>query len=88
MGSRTGRASLLDALDHTYAPTVGVAAFEPGEAPTVLAEVAEGKTAAGASAAAYLCRKFVCQPPITSADALRAALIPPSSPTSDGAMTT
>jgi uncharacterized protein YyaL (SSP411 family) len=80
VGSAENRASLLEMLDRTYAPTVGVAAFAPGQAPAVLTEVAEGKTTAGALAAAYLCRKFVCQPPITSAEALRTELTPASSP--------
>jgi uncharacterized protein len=77
VGSAPGRSSFLEVLDRTYAPTLGVAAFAPGQAPSVLAEVAEGKTAAGAAAAAYLCRRFVCEPPLTSADALRASLARP-----------
>jgi uncharacterized protein YyaL (SSP411 family) len=40
----------------------------------VLSEIAEGKTAAGADLAAYLCRNFTCTPPARSVEALEMEL--------------
>ena len=46
----------------------------PGAAAPVLAELADGKTSAGAAAAAYVCRNFTCTLPRKSAEALREEL--------------
>jgi uncharacterized protein YyaL (SSP411 family) len=64
----------LALLGRAYAPTLSVAAFEAGAAPAVLAEIAEGKTSAGAELAAYLCRNFTCTLPMRTVDALEAEL--------------
>ena len=74
VGGTGARAPFVALLGRTYAPTVSVAAFEPGAAPAVLAEIAEGKTAAGAELAAYLCRNFSCALPVRSAEGLEAEL--------------
>jgi uncharacterized protein YyaL (SSP411 family) len=64
----------LQLLGRTYAPTLSVAAFEPGAAPAVLSEIAEGKTAAGAELGAYVCRNFTCTLPAKSVEALEKEL--------------
>ena len=74
VGAAPARGPFIALLGKTYAPTLSVAAFEAGAAPAVLAELAEGKTTAGAEAAAYVCRKFTCTPPLTSPEALAAEL--------------
>ena len=73
-GAARARGPFLQLLGRTYAPTLSVAAFEPGEAPLTLAEIAEGKTASGAELAAYLCRNFTCTLPARSVDALEKEL--------------
>jgi len=73
-GAERARGPFLSVLARTYAPTLSVAAFEPGRAPTVLSEIAEGKTAAGADLAAYLCRNFTCTLPARSVEALEKEL--------------
>jgi uncharacterized protein YyaL (SSP411 family) len=73
-GAVHARGPFLQLLGRTYAPTLSVAAFEPGAAPPTLAEIAEGKTAAGADLAAYLCRNFTCTLPARSVDALEKEL--------------
>jgi uncharacterized protein len=73
-GAAPARSPFLDLLGRTYAPTLSVAAFEVGAAPAVLSEIAEGKTAAGAELAAYLCRNFTCTLPARSVDALGSEL--------------
>jgi len=74
VGSGRARAPFVDLLARTYSPTLSVAAFEPGATPAVLAELAEGKTSAGAELAAYLCRNFTCTLPARSVEALEAEL--------------
>ncbi|MGZ5957371.1 MAG: thioredoxin domain-containing protein [Myxococcaceae bacterium] len=74
VGSRDALGPFLGWLGRTYAPTVSVAAFEAGAAAPVLAELAEGKTSAGAPAAAYVCRNFTCTLPRKSPEALREEL--------------
>ena len=73
-GLQRARGPFLALLAQTYAPTLSVAAFEPGSAPAVLSEIADGKTAAGADLAAYLCRNFTCTLPARSVDALEKEL--------------
>jgi len=74
VGSVRARGPFVALLARTYAPTLSVAAFEPGAAPAVLSEIAEGKTAAGGEVAAYLCRNFTCTLPVRSVDGLEAEL--------------
>ena len=74
VGVERARGPFLDLLARTYAPTLSVAAFEPGAVPPVLSEIAEGKTDAGADLAAYLCRNFTCTLPARSVAALEAEL--------------
>ncbi len=74
VGAAGARVPFLALLGRAYAPTLSVAAFEAGAAPAVLAEIAEGKTSAGAELAAYLCRNFTCTLPARSVDALQAEL--------------
>jgi uncharacterized protein YyaL (SSP411 family) len=83
VGKARARGPFLSLLGRTYAPTLSVAAFEPGAASALLSELAEGKTAAGAELAAYLCRNFTCTLPARSVDALepelrRAGLVAPA----------
>ena len=73
-GAARARGPFLSLLGRTYAPTLSVAAFEPGQAAAVLSEIAEGKTSAGADLAAYLCRNFTCTLPSRSVDALEKEL--------------
>jgi uncharacterized protein YyaL (SSP411 family) len=73
-GGERARVPFVALLARTYAPTLSVVAFEPGAAPRVLAEIAEGKTAAGAELAAYLCRNFTCTLPSRSVEALEKEL--------------
>jgi uncharacterized protein YyaL (SSP411 family) len=74
VGAAGARVPFLSLLARTYAPTLSVAAFEPEAVPAVLAELAEGKTAAGASLAGYLCRNFTCSLPARSVEALETDL--------------
>jgi len=74
VGAAPARDPFLALLGKTYAPTLSVAAFEAGAAPAVLSELAEGKSTAGAEAAAYVCRHFTCTLPLTSSEALAAEL--------------
>ena len=70
VGAERARGPFLALLARTYAPTLSVAAFEPGAVAPVLSEIADGKTAAGSELAAYLCRNFTCTLPARSVEAL------------------
>ena len=74
VGVERARGPFLEMLARTYAPTLSVAAFEPGAVPPVLSEIAEGKTSAGSDLAAYLCRNFTCTLPARSVEALETEL--------------
>jgi uncharacterized protein YyaL (SSP411 family) len=74
VGEAGARAPFVALLARTYAPTLSVAAFEPGAASPVLSEIADGKTAAGGELAAYLCRNFTCTLPARSIEALETEL--------------
>ncbi len=74
VGGPEAIAPFVRLLARTYAPTLSVAAFEAGAAAPVLAELADGKTSAGAAAAAYVCRNFTCTLPRKSPEALREEL--------------
>jgi uncharacterized protein YyaL (SSP411 family) len=71
-----GRAEgpLLDAVTHRYLPNrvmAGTAEGAPGAAGLPLLE---GKSTVGGQAAAYVCRRYVCQAPTTDAQALERQL--------------
>ena len=70
VGSVVARRTFLRLLGRTYAPTLSVAAFEDGRPAEVLSGIAEGKTAAGAELAAYVCRSFTCTLPSRTVEAL------------------
>jgi len=74
VGAERGRAPFRALLGRTYAPTLSVAAFDPAAVPEALTEIAEGKTAAGADLAAYLCRNFTCTLPVRSVEELEKEL--------------
>ncbi|XXF76796.1 thioredoxin domain-containing protein [Myxococcaceae bacterium GXIMD 01537] len=78
-GTREAVAPLLSAANHTYAPTVALGWREPGApVPPLLREVFEGREPVQGRAAAYLCRGFVCERPVTDAGALTQRLQPSS----------
>ena len=74
VGSRKEVEPLRRSVDGTWAPSVALAWVDPDHVPPVLAPTAAGRTRSGGRAAAYLCRNFVCGPPITDPEALAAAL--------------
>ncbi len=70
-GTREAVAPLLAAANRVYSPTFAFGWREPGaEVPPLLKEIFEGREPVGGRAAAYLCRGFVCERPLTAADAL------------------
>ncbi len=74
VGTREASAPLLDFLDAQYLPTVAVQALLDGAAvPEVSRDVWSGRLTAG-PVAAFLCRSFSCQPPVTDVEALRETL--------------
>ncbi|WP_306817893.1 thioredoxin domain-containing protein [Archangium lipolyticum] len=80
-GARETVASLLSATRVTYAPTVALAWKEPEAlVPPSMRETFEGRGPVGGRGAAYLCRHFACEPPITEAGVLarKLALVPGS----------
>jgi len=74
VGSRSAVEPLRRAMDSTWAPTVALAHVDPRQVPAVLAATAEGRREVEGRAAAYLCRRFSCGPPITDPGVLAAAL--------------
>jgi len=75
VGGKSQVEPLLEAVNSTFAPTTAVSARDPSEAATpILAEALQGRDPVGGKAAAYLCRNFTCQPPITDPAMLRKAL--------------
>ncbi len=75
VGARSGLRTLLDEVNHHYAPTFAVVAHDPSNpSPEILAEVLSGRTPRDGHAAAYVCRRFVCAPPVTEPAQLRASL--------------
>ena len=78
VGSDAQVRPLLDAVSSTFAPTVAVSRRDPSApAPAILAEAIQGRDLVNGKGAAYLCRNFSCQPPITDDAALKAALSQP-----------
>jgi uncharacterized protein YyaL (SSP411 family) len=77
IGTAAGLAPLRATVDSTYAPTVSVMRQVVGQpVPTIIAQVLNDRPAQGA-AAAYLCRNFACQAPVTTPEALEALLRAP-----------
>jgi hypothetical protein len=76
-GSREEAAPLLAAANRVYAPTVALGWKAPGApVPPLLKELFEGREPVGGKAAAYLCRGFVCERPLTDAEELARRLAP------------
>jgi uncharacterized protein YyaL (SSP411 family) len=61
--------ALLDVVRHTYRPHVVLAGGTPDGVPLL-----EGRREVGGHATAYVCERFACQAPVTSAEDLAAAL--------------
>jgi len=75
-GGKSQVAALLDAVNSTFAPTTAVSTKDPSQpTPKVLAEALQGRDPVDGKAAAYLCRNFSCQLPITDAAKLKEALL-------------
>jgi uncharacterized protein YyaL (SSP411 family) len=73
--------TFLETVNSTYAPTVSISLQDPSR-PTaaLLLEAMKGRSQVNGKPAAYLCRNFACQPPITDAAELKSALIQMSAP--------
>jgi uncharacterized protein len=69
VGPAEEAARLLEVVREAYRPHVVLAGGTPDGVPLL-----EGREAVGGHAAAYVCERFTCQAPVTSADALAAAL--------------
>ncbi|WP_225411144.1 thioredoxin domain-containing protein [Stigmatella hybrida] len=77
-GTREQVAPLLEAAQRTFAPTFAVGWKEPGAAvPPLLKELFEGREPVAGQAAAYVCRGFACERPLTKPDELAARLMAP-----------
>ncbi|MCP3144340.1 thioredoxin domain-containing protein [Pyxidicoccus xibeiensis] len=75
-GTREAVAPLLASANRVYAPTFAFGWKEPGApVPPLLAEILEGREPVGDRGAAYLCRGFVCERPLTEAEALAGRLV-------------
>jgi uncharacterized protein YyaL (SSP411 family) len=75
VGSRAKVQPLLEAVNSSFAPTLALAFRDPSQPnPTVIAEALQGRDEVNGRAAAYLCRNFSCQPPITDGMKLKEAL--------------
>jgi uncharacterized protein len=70
-GTREQVAPLLAAAHRVFAPTFAFGWKEPGAAvPPLLKEILEGRETVGGQGAAYVCRGFVCERPLTRPEAL------------------
>jgi uncharacterized protein len=79
VGSREAVAPLLGVTRSTYAPTFSFSWKEPGApVPALLREGFEGREPVGGRGAAYLCRHFACEAPVTEPAELarRLAVVP------------
>jgi uncharacterized protein YyaL (SSP411 family) len=75
VGDEAHARPLLDAIRARYLPTVSVRWFPSLEtAPGWLAPSLEGRKPLAGAATAWVCRKFVCQAPVSSPEAVLAAL--------------
>jgi hypothetical protein len=78
-GTREAVAPMLALANRAYAPTFAFSWKEPGASvPALVKENFEGREPVGGGAAAYLCRGFVCERPLTDAEGLvrRLAAVP------------
>ncbi|NMO16967.1 thioredoxin domain-containing protein [Pyxidicoccus fallax] len=74
-GTREAVAPLVASANRAYAPTFALGWKDPGASvPPLLREIFEGREPVGGRAAAYLCRGFVCERPLTDAEALAGRL--------------
>jgi len=70
-GTREAVAPMLALANRSYAPTFAFSWKAPGAAvPALVKENFEGREPVGDKAAAYLCRGFVCERPLTDAQGL------------------
>ncbi|QDE92519.1 thymidylate kinase [Myxococcus xanthus] len=70
-GASNDVAPLRAAMDRAFAPTVALAWKAPGQpVPALLQGTFEGREPVKGRAAAYLCRGFVCELPVTEPDVL------------------
>jgi uncharacterized protein YyaL (SSP411 family) len=75
VGSEAQVQPLLEAVNSSFAPTLALSFRDSSKpAPAVTAEAMLGRDPVNGSAAAYLCRNFSCQAPITDGAKLKAAL--------------
>ena len=75
-GTREAVAPLLAAANRTYAPVFSFGWNDPGSAPPArLQELFAGRDPVEGKGAAYLCRGFVCERPITEAGLLAGRLV-------------
>jgi uncharacterized protein YyaL (SSP411 family) len=71
-------AEMLGLLDATYAPHLAVSLKRPGQpVHPLLAATHAGREPVDGKPAAYLCRHFACERPLTEPEALRRAVAPP-----------
>jgi uncharacterized protein YyaL (SSP411 family) len=78
-GARDAVAPLLASANRVYAPTFSFGWREPGApVPELLKDIFEGREPVGGRGAAYLCRGFVCERPLTDAEALAQRLAAPA----------
>ncbi|WP_163998089.1 thioredoxin domain-containing protein [Pyxidicoccus caerfyrddinensis] len=78
-GARDAVAPLLASANRVYAPTFAFGWREPGApVPALLKDIFEGREPVGGRGAAYLCRGFVCERPLTDAEALAQRLAAPA----------
>jgi uncharacterized protein YyaL (SSP411 family) len=81
-GTREAVAPLLASAHRVYAPTFSFGWKEPGApVPPLLRDSFEGREPVGGRAAAYLCRGFVCEWPLTDVQALAERLAAAPAPT-------
>ncbi|MCI0670781.1 MAG: thioredoxin domain-containing protein [Myxococcaceae bacterium] len=78
VGEGVTAAEMLGLLNSTYAPHVTVSLKRPGQpTPRVLAETHRDREPVDGKPAAYVCRQFTCERPVTDAEALREKVAPP-----------
>jgi hypothetical protein len=76
-GTREAVAPLLAVTRTTYAPTFAFAWRDPAApVPPAMRENFEGREPVGGQGAAYLCRHFACEPPLTVPGDLARKLVP------------